>query len=102
MDHETLHHGSVGLTLCVFGIEVCIPNIFLLLYLRNEKEYKPLNHVYGIWQYKVLSVEKLFQSEIIWGENNIQNLHDILSMNKSSKAIDISSSPYQTYTPTVI
>ena len=39
---------------------------------------KSPDYVYGIWQYKMLTIKKLFQSKThLRGENNRENLGDV-------------------------
>ena len=60
--------------------------------LRKKRDY-----IYEIWQFKVLSMKKLFLSKLI-----AKTWVTYKNMNKGKKSIANSSSLYQTYTPTLI
>ena len=59
---------------------------------------KSRDYVYGIWEYKVLSIYKLFQSKVIWEENNRYSLGNVQrNMHTNKQLMENSSALYQTY-----
>ena len=63
---------------------------------------KSQDYVYGMWQYKALSMKKLFQSKNhLNGKMTGKTWVIYKNMNKGKKSIVKSSLLYQTYIPTV-
>ena len=43
------------------------------MYVQSALIRKHIDYVYATWQYKVLSMKKLFEGKIIWEENDRLN-----------------------------
>ena len=59
-----------------------------MLYRENQNLFaqERVDYVYDIWRCNVLNINKLFQSKIIWEENNRQTWVMYKTINKGKKS----------------